>query len=126
MILTELKERLNILLASNVITARAADVAFVAFIHLQSSLKKKDIDQAEMLFTHLPMALSRIEKLETVEAPNPDMLTEVNNSPHAPRARIEIAYVQTLWKQSLPQEELDYLLIHYATILHINEGGNES
>jgi hypothetical protein len=126
MILTELKERLNILLTSNVITAKAADVALVAFIHLQSSLKKEDLDQAEMLFTHLPMALSRIENDETVEAPHPDMLTEVKNSPHAPQASIEIAYVQTLWKQSLPQEELDYLLIHYATILHINEGGNKS
>ncbi|MCL6571949.1 MAG: PRD domain-containing protein [Bacillus sp. (in: Bacteria)] len=126
MILTELKERLDILLTSDVISTKAADVALEAFIHLQSSLKKKDIDQAEMLFTHLPMALSRIEKNETVEAPHPDMLTEVRNSPHSPQASIEIANVQKLWKQSLPQEELDYLLIHYATILHINEGGNES
>jgi hypothetical protein len=126
MILTELKQRLDILLTSDVITAKAADVALEAFIHLQSSLKKNNLDQAEMLFTHLPMALSRIEKNETVEAPHPDMLTEVNNSPHAPQASIEITYVQTVWKQSLPQEELDYLLIHYATLLHINEGGNES
>lgn len=35
MILTELKERLDILLASDVITTRAADVAHEAFIHLQ-------------------------------------------------------------------------------------------
>jgi hypothetical protein len=124
-ILLQLKERLDILLASEVITTKAADVTVEAFTHLQFYLKKEELDQAEMLFTHLPMALSRIEKDEKVEAPHPDMLTEVKNSPHASQASIEIEYVQTLWKESLPQEELDYLLMHYATILQINEGGNE-
>lgn len=125
MILPQLKERLDILLASEVITTKAADVTVEAFTHLQIYLKKEELDQAEMLFTHLPMALSRIEKDEKVEAPHPDMLTEVKNSHHASQASIEIEYVQSLWKESLPQEELDYLLIHYATILQINEGGNE-
>lgn len=125
MILTELKERLDILLTSAVITTKAEDVAVKAFIHLQSYLKKDEIDQAEMLFTHLPMALSRIEKEEKVEAPHPDLLTEVKKSPHSAQALKEIQYVQILWEESLPQEELDYLLIHYATLLQINEGGNE-
>lgn len=74
MILTELKERLDILLTSDVISTKAADVALEAFIHLQSSLKKKDIDQAEMLFTHLPMALSRIEKMRRWKPPIPTCL----------------------------------------------------
>jgi hypothetical protein len=125
MILTELNERLDILLQSAVITKRAAEVAASAFIHLQSTLKKNEIDQAEMLFTHLPMALSRIEKEEKVEAPHPDLLTEVKNTPYSTQAGREIDYVQTLWSERLPQEELDYLLIHYATLLQLNEGGNE-
>jgi PRD domain len=125
MILTELNERLDILLTSAVITKKAAEVAASAFIHLQSTLKKNEIDQAEMLFTHLPMALSRIEKEEKVEAPHPDLLTEVKNSPYSAQAGREIDYVQTLWSERLPQEELDYLLIHYATLLQLNEGGNE-
>jgi PRD domain len=125
MILTELNERLDILLTSAVITKKAAEVAAGAFIHLQSTLKKNEIDQAEMLFTHLPMALSRIEKEEKVEAPHPDLLTEVKNSPYSAQAGREIDYVQTLWSERLPQEELDYLLIHYATLLQLNEGGNE-
>jgi hypothetical protein len=123
--LPELKERLEILSASSVITAKAAEVAMEAFVHLQSSLKKDKIIHAEMLFTHLPMALSRIEKDEKVEAPHPDMLTEVKNSPFSTQAFKEIEYVQAQWKEPLPQEELDYLLIHYATLLQLNEGGNE-
>lgn len=125
MILTELNERLDILLTSAVITKKAAEVAANAFIHLQSTLKKDEINQAEMLFTHLPMALSRIEKEEKVEAPHPDLLTEVKNSPYSAQAGREIDYVQTLWTGRLPQEELDYLLMHYAALLQLNEGGNE-
>jgi hypothetical protein len=125
MILIELNERLDILLTSAVITKNAADVAVKAFIHLQSTLQKNKVDNAEMLFTHLPMALSRIEKEEKVEAPHPDLLAEVKNSPYSDQAGREIDYVQSLWTGRLPQEELDYLLIHYATLLQINEGGNE-
>jgi hypothetical protein len=125
MTLTELNERLDILLQSAVITEKAAEVAASAFIHLQSTLKKNEIDQAEMLFTHLPMALSRIGKEEKVEAPHPDLLTEVKNSPYSAQAGREIDYVQTLWTGRLPQEELDYLLMHYAALLQLNEGGNE-
>lgn len=121
---SELKERLDILLTSDVITQKAADLTALAFVHLRAHLEKDEIDQAEMLFTHLPAALSRLEKGENVEAPLPALLEEVKESPFYPLAKKEIDYVQTEWKQPLPEEEIDYLLIHYTNVLQINKGGN--
>ncbi|MGA5689361.1 PRD domain-containing protein [Cytobacillus pseudoceanisediminis] len=122
--LNQLKERMDILLASSVVSTKAADISTLAFMHLQSHLKKDDIDGAEMLFTHLPTALTRIEKGEQVEAPHPALLDEVKQSLEASVAIKEIDYVQQLWKNQLPQEEIDFLVIHYTNVLQINKGGN--
>lgn len=122
--LNQLKERMDILLASSVVSTKAADISTLAFMHLQSYLKKDAIDGAEMLFTHLPTALTRIEKGEQVEAPHPALLDEVKQSPEASVAIKEIDYVQQLWKNQLPQEEVDFLIIHYTNVLQINKGGN--
>lgn len=122
--LNQLKERMDILLASSVVSTKAADISTLAFMHLQSHLKKDAIDGAEMLFTHLPTALTRIEKGEQVEAPHPALLDEVKQSPEASVAIKEIDYVQQLWKNQLPQEEIDFLVIHYTNVLQINKGGN--
>lgn len=122
--LNQLKERMDILLASSVISTKAADISTLAFMHLQSHLKKDAIDGAEMLFTHLPTALTRIEKGEQVEAPHPAFLDEVKQSLEASVAIKEIDYVQQLWKNQLPQEEIDFLVIHYTNVLQINKGGN--
>lgn len=122
--LNQLNERMDILLASSVVSTKAADISTLAFMHLQSHLKKDAIDGAEMLFTHLPTALTRIEKGEQVEAPHPALLDEVKQSPEASVAIKEIDYVQQLWKNQLPQEEIDFLVIHYTNVLQINKGGN--
>jgi transcriptional antiterminator len=122
--LEELKQRLDILLTSLVVSTKAADITTLAFMHLSSILKKDTIDQAEMLFTHLPTALTRIEKGEQVEAPHPSLLEEVKQSPQAALAIKEIDFVQQQWKKQLPQEEIDFLLIHYTNVLQINKGGN--
>jgi transcriptional regulatory protein LevR len=122
--INQLKERMDILLASSVVSTKAADISTLAFMHLQSHLKKDAIVGAEMLFTHLPTALTRIEKGERVEAPHPALLEEVKQSPEASAAMKEIDYVQQHWKNQLPQEEIDFLLIHYTNVLQLNKGGN--
>lgn len=38
--LNQLKERMDILLASSVVSTKAADISTLAFMHLQSHLKK--------------------------------------------------------------------------------------
>ncbi|WP_404356575.1 PRD domain-containing protein [Cytobacillus firmus] len=122
--LNQLKERMDILLSSSVVSTIAADITTLAFMHLQSHLKKDAIKGAEMLFTHLPTALTRIENGEQVEAPHPALLDEVKQSPEASTAKKEIDFVQQQWKNQLPQEEIDFLLIHYTNVLQINKGGN--
>ncbi|CAM3570696.1 hypothetical protein GCM10009865_09440 [Aeromicrobium ponti] len=122
--LEQLKQRLDILLTSLVVSTKAADITTLSFMHLSSILKKDTIEQAEMLFTHLPTALTRIEKGEQVEAPHPALLEEVKQSPQAALAIKEIDFVQQQWKKQLPQEEIDFLLIHYTNVLQINKGGN--
>lgn len=122
--LNQLQERMDILLSSSVVSTIAADITTLAFMHLQSHLKKDAIEGAEMLFTHLPTALTRIENGEQVEAPHPALLDEVKQSPEASAAMKEIGFVQQQWKNQLPQEEIDFLLIHYTNVLQINRGGN--
>ncbi|MBS4178143.1 PRD domain-containing protein [Lederbergia citrea] len=120
-----LKERLGILANSSVISTRAAEITLIAFEHLAAELKIDDIEKAEMLFTHLPTALTRITKGEMVEAPFADLLEEVKSSPYFSQALREIEFIQEKLNQPLPQEELDYLLIHYTNIMQMNEGGIE-
>lgn len=122
--LNQLQERMDILLSSSVVSTKAADITTLAFMHLQSHLKKGAIEGAEMLFTHLPTALTRIENGEQVEAPHPAMLNEVKQLSEASTAMKEIDFVQQQWKNQLPQEEIDFLLIHYTNVLQINKGGN--
>jgi hypothetical protein len=122
--INQLKERMDILLSSSVVSTKAADITTLAFMHLHSHLNKDAIEGAEMLFTHLPTALTRIENGEQVEAPHPALLDEVKQSPEASIAMKEIDFVQQQWKKQLPQEEIDFLLIHYTNVLQINKGGN--
>ncbi|URM33346.1 PRD domain-containing protein [Cytobacillus firmus] len=121
--INQLKERMDIFVSSSVVSTKAADITTLAFMNLQSHLKKDAIDRAEMLFTHLPTALTRIEKGEQVEAPHPALLEEVKQSPEASTALKEIDFIQQQWKNQLPQEEIDFLLIHYTNVLQINKGG---
>lgn len=120
---SDLKQRLDILIASSVISKKSADITILAYIHLQDHLKLENIKQAEMLFTHLPTALTRIEKGEKVAPPLLELLEEVKQSPYSAEALKEINYVKAQWNEALPQEELDYLLIHYTNVLQINKGG---
>jgi len=75
--LYELEERLQLLADQQVITPKAQEITVLSFKRLLQLLEKQNIDQAEMLFTHLPMALTRIEKGEKVESPVESILNEV-------------------------------------------------
>ncbi|HEY4553079.1 MAG TPA: PRD domain-containing protein [Bacillaceae bacterium] len=122
--LEHLKERLSILKEGSAISARAAETTIMAFEHLAVQLNKEGITQSEMLFTHLPVALTRIEKGESVEAPHEGLLKEVEQAPEASMAKQFIRHVEGLWGGPLPKEETDFLLIHYTTILRLNKGGD--
>jgi len=124
--LEELEERLQLLLDGKAITTDSHQIAIQAFEELQDKLDQQEIAQAEMLFTHLPMALMRIEEGEDVEGPNQDIMDEIKQSEHFHLSEDIVAYVEKLWNNALPQEEKDFLYMHITNIININSGGIKS
>lgn len=122
--LTQLKERLQILAENNVISFRAAALTTQAFTHLQKLLNTDDIQNSEMLFTHLPTALTRIERGEEIGAPMPEILTEIKASKYYSEVVQQVKFIEDLHRSNLPTEEQDYLMIHYTNVYQQNEGGS--
>ncbi|RDU37008.1 PRD domain-containing protein [Neobacillus piezotolerans] len=112
----DLKERLSILLDSEVITERSASICLEACKQLLKRLGAEHIEGSEMLFTHLPTAISRIERGEEIEGPMPELMGEVRQSQWFDEAMEEIRYVETIHGKPLPPEEIDYLLLHYTNV----------
>jgi len=122
--LTQLKERLQILAENNVISFRAKELTTQAFTHLQQKLNTDDIQNSEMLFTHLPTALTRIERGEEIGAPMPEILTEIKASKYYSEVVQQVNFIESLYGSNLPTEEMDYLIIHYTNVYQQNEGGS--
>lgn len=123
--LEEYKLRLQLLLEQDVITSEAHEVGLKAFNKFANELNKTDISQAEMLFTHLPMALTRIENGEEVDAPAPEIMREIEESSYYELAKEHVAFIEDLWKKPLPKGEQEYLYMHYTTVLNSNIQGEE-
>ena len=120
----ELLTRLTILHDQNVINEQAFEVTTTAFEKLIEYLQIDNVIQAEMLFTHLPTALTRISQGEEVDGPSEEMLAEVILSNYYPFAKQQVEYVEEIWENALPKAEIDFLLLHYTTVITINKGGN--
>ncbi|WP_409271289.1 PRD domain-containing protein [Neobacillus sp. SCS-31] len=116
-----LEERLSILLDSEVITEKSAKICLDAFQRLVRRLGAENIEGSEMLFTHLPTAISRIERGEEIEGPIPELMEEVRQSEWFNEAMAEIRYLETIHGKPLPPEEIDYLLLHYTTVFSQNQ-----
>ena len=120
----ELLTRLTILRDQNVINEQAYEVTNMAFERLIEFLQIDDVIQAEMLFTHLPTALTRISQGEEVEGPSEEMLAEIMLSNYYSLAKQQVEYIEGIWRNALPKAEIDFLLLHYTTVITINKGGN--
>lgn len=121
--LQEYQVRLTILLEQEVITEKSSDVSLLAFKELLKVIEKTDIEQAEMLFTHLPMALTRISKGETLEGPADEIIADITNSPYFSIAESQVSWIEENWNQALPQEEKNFLYLHYSNVFNINVQG---
>ncbi|GIN63933.1 hypothetical protein J27TS8_39260 [Robertmurraya siralis] len=122
--LYEYTERLKILLEQNVISGKSHDLALLAFKELSKKLNKNDVEQAEMLFTHLPMALDRCNSGKEVEGPSNAIMNEITQSNYFPIAKAQVDLIEEKWGSSIPEEEKNYLYMHYTTVLNVNsEGG---
>jgi len=120
--LQELENRLDILLEQEVIVGHAYAVTIDAFKETLNLLNIERLEQSEMLFTHLPMALTRIGNGEKVEGPDSGMMEEVEKSPNYLETRTLLDVVERNWGKPLPQEEKDFLKLHFTNVLNINEG----
>ena len=116
-------DRLNILLEQDVITGQSMDVGLAAFEELLKVLNTTEIEQGELLFTHLPMALSRIAKGEEVEGPNQEIMDDIKGSHSYPTAKEQVKLIEYRWGSRLPTGEKDYLYMHYTTVLNLNGNG---
>ncbi|MBW8347946.1 PRD domain-containing protein [Bacillus sp. IITD106] len=121
--LHELEERLQLLADQQVISPKAEEVTLLSFKRLLQLLGKQDIDQAEMLFTHLPMALTRIENGEKVESPMESIVNQVKNSEHFSKAEEQVACIEESWQNPLPVEEKEFLYMHYTNVINLNTEG---
>ncbi|SHH24884.1 PRD domain-containing protein [Virgibacillus chiguensis] len=121
----DLKDRLNLLLEKCLIKQKEYDIATIAFERLLKMLNKHDIEQAEMLFTHLPMALSRIEKGEEVEKPAVELMKEVKNSNYFPLAKEHVFFIENKWGAPLPEGEKEFLYMHYTNVINLNSQGGQ-
>lgn len=119
----ELEKRLDVLVEGNVISKRASMITISAFGNLNQELGVDGLKQAEMLFTHLPAALTRIENGEELEGPDTNINDEIKGSTHYPIAQRQVTFIEEIWKEALPQEEKDFLYLHYINVIHFNSGG---
>lgn len=119
----QLEERLLLLVDQEVITTHASNVTKLAFENLLANLNVSDLGQAEMLFTHLPLALSRIGSDEAVEKPAPETMREILDSPHFDVVENQVTFIEEKWGEKLPEEEKGYLYMHYMNIINLTTGG---
>ncbi|MCE7791731.1 PRD domain-containing protein [Salipaludibacillus sp. CUR1] len=122
----ELTTRLKLLEESGTVNTEAVRVTVKAFDRLVQTLdlSADEIEQSQMLFTHLPMALTRVDKKEKLKAPPQELFKEVQTSPFFSEAVAAVSEVEKDWGRPLPQEEKEYLQLHYTTIFTHYLGGD--
>lgn len=119
--LKECTERLDILLNQKVISPTSYEITLLLFKFLQTDLGKEDLAEAEMLFTHLPMALTRIENGEDIQGPPQEILREVRESEYFKKVEGHLGQLEQTWGKKLPQEETEFLYIHYINVFNSNK-----
>ncbi|WP_054949242.1 PRD domain-containing protein [Numidum massiliense] len=124
--LQQLDDRLTILVNGDVVVPQAAELAKKAALKLQDAYGALPVDQVNMLVTHLATALTRLERGEAVQAPPEALLAEITTSPLMEKAVQEIAWIEREWDSTLPDEEKQFLCVHYVSVLNqLTGGGNE-
>ncbi|KYD19121.1 hypothetical protein B4119_1378 [Parageobacillus caldoxylosilyticus] len=70
-----------------------------------------------MLITHLAMAVTRIERNETVYSPPDIIMNEVYLSSHFPAAVEKVAMIEKWMNGNFPEEERKFLYMHFVNVL---------
>jgi hypothetical protein len=123
---TALDERLKVLIEGGVVIPKAADIAKNAVKRLKDIYGFLPEDRVSVFVTHLATALTRLERKETVGAPPPELLKEVEATPFIKEALLEIDWIEHEWGTELPVEEKQFLSIHYVSLIQGAKGGEPS
>jgi transcriptional antiterminator len=109
-----LLERLEILEKSNVITENAKVICSKV---IEQFVNEENASRYSMLITHLAMAVTRIERNETVYSPPDIIMNEVYLSSHFPAAVEKVAMIEKWMNRKLPEEEKKFLYMHFVNVL---------
>ncbi|MFC8150457.1 PRD domain-containing protein [Bacillus paralicheniformis] len=117
----QLEERLSILLSSRVITRNAFNTTLNTFVFLSKKLKKEVIKDSETFWTHMAMALTRIEKGESEESPANAIINEVYETPYKNAIEEVIDFIHSLAGLELPEGERVYFYLHLHKVIESNK-----
>ena len=112
-----IKERLDILMAGDVISEEASTIAEKAVQRLSNQAHRPlPQNKVEMLVTHLASALTRMSRGESIDGPPDELSSEIEKSEQIDLAKGEITWIQSNWAEEIPQSEIAFLKIHYVSI----------
>lgn len=109
---SELCAKLSVLLENGIITNNAYVVTDKTIDYLLEKYKKKSLSDSEMFFTHMSMALTRMERGEYLEGPSEEIMKEINQTPYKEDIDEIISFVNSQLHQKLPKEEQDFFYLH--------------
>jgi transcriptional regulatory protein LevR len=109
-----LQKRLQILQSAGSITDQAEAICQKT---IQKYVTEKNENKYTMLITHLAMAVTRMEKEQELFPPPEEIMNEVYGSPFIKEADQKVEWIENELKRPLPQEEREFLLMHFVTVL---------
>ncbi|MCT1902030.1 PRD domain-containing protein [Oceanobacillus sojae] len=116
----EMNKKLTILLDGQIITQQAYDVTNQTYDFLAAKFNKEPIENSEMFWIHLCMALARIEKGEELEGPSQAVVDDIYQTPYKEEIKEVIEFVKDQLHHELPKEEQDYFYLHLHGVIENN------
>ncbi|MFD1414508.1 PRD domain-containing protein [Oceanobacillus jeddahense] len=117
----EMNKKLTILLDGQIITKQAYDVTNQTYDYLAAKFNKEPIENSDMFWTHLCMALTRIENGEELEGPSQAIVDDIYQTPYKEEIKEVIEYVKHKFHHELPREEQDYFYLHLHGVMENNK-----
>jgi transcriptional antiterminator len=109
-----LYERLELLRTSNAITEKAKTISEKT---IQQFVNEENVNQYTMLITHLAIAITRIERNESLYSPPDAIMNEVYSSSKFPEAVERVAEIEKWLNEEFPEEERKFLYMHFVSAL---------
>ncbi|MDA1477122.1 PRD domain-containing protein [Bacillus changyiensis] len=116
----QLEDKLVILLGSGVVTKDAFHLSLNTFDFISKKLEKEVIENSDMFWTHMSLALTRVERGEYEDGPSNPIMIEVGETPYQKDIEDIITYINSQLDQDLPEGEQAYFYLHLHRVLEFN------